>query len=732
MEQSASSVLPLVNLITRPKGYKIGALDRDAYRLEVFLAHNGWFDARFGGWQVHRVKEQQLFKRNGRSMLLFGSKHVRGQQRRAGVIEVFGQIDRGIPSTIRSFEPIGFDQNAGGVVRAAMTEVELREGDQFSLEVVELAEAQLEGNLQDRGFGYAEAVGSVQAFPDEHHVDVRMLIGMGSRSTVSFGDVTFSGVDKTPLDKLENMVRFRGAAPEITDEKGCRKALGQWLVVAEPGADAPVPRCFVDPFSLKKVELTRKQLFNTGAFSVVDVVPDLSVRGANPVPVSIEVTETQFNTLRGGVGVEYDGFLLTPRISMAYANVNFLRRLVRLELDSGVGYSQLAGGTGPTQGTVDPENLLFNGRSAVTWPQLIARDIDVSGVVSYDRDLQNGQFLYTNPKVDLGAVWRATEYGKISLGPHWELYNMPDLRGGAGGIEQQVAGEALFGRGFDGRFQLTSLDARVNWDWRNDPINATQGSYWDLNIRQAVPLGKDDFLYTDVSFETRGYVKVPPVGNIGVFGWFTDWTGVARVRARVLKDWTGKASQGQVAGIPYQERLFMGGLQDIRGFRDSAVGPYDLLCLYEPGSADGFTGLQRGGKVVNQRYLARGGVAGASTTFEARKDAFPAYGIGLNGFVDVGVMAPGADDFGNAQAPLYSGTLGVGLSYDSLVGPIRIDLALRPIAANDRRPGEYVNCANHDKEARPYGLFTTTDRSPEYPDSVSQPVIQILFTLSQI
>src|SRR5690606_39009132 len=55
MEQKNSATLvrvfPMMYWV-EPVAFEPDALDRDAWRIEVWYAHHGWFDARFLGWEV--------------------------------------------------------------------------------------------------------------------------------------------------------------------------------------------------------------------------------------------------------------------------------------------------------------------------------------------------------------------------------------------------------------------------------------------------------------------------------------------------------------------------------------------------------------------------------------------------------------------------------------------------------------------------------------------------------
>ncbi|MBA2321659.1 MAG: hypothetical protein H0V89_10935, partial [Deltaproteobacteria bacterium] len=67
---------PLLYVI-EPKVLRDKVLARDAWRLEMWYAHHGWFDARVLGWQLREVRK--------------------GSKRRAAVMDAIGFVDRGRP-----------------------------------------------------------------------------------------------------------------------------------------------------------------------------------------------------------------------------------------------------------------------------------------------------------------------------------------------------------------------------------------------------------------------------------------------------------------------------------------------------------------------------------------------------------------------------------------------------------------------------------------------------------
>ena len=76
--------------VARPAVLNPSALDLDAWRIEVWYAHHGWFDARFHGWAIHEIR-------------------ARGRKRSA-VVEATGLVEPGPLSVYREFEIEGLDR----------------------------------------------------------------------------------------------------------------------------------------------------------------------------------------------------------------------------------------------------------------------------------------------------------------------------------------------------------------------------------------------------------------------------------------------------------------------------------------------------------------------------------------------------------------------------------------------------------------------------------------------
>ena len=101
-EHRDHKIRPLKVIISNSKKYLEGltpltldvdVLKADSHRLELWYAHHGWFDARFGGWEIRRAREASA--------------------RRAGVVDLLGHVHPGHPSFVPSLDFTSTDTAIG-------------------------------------------------------------------------------------------------------------------------------------------------------------------------------------------------------------------------------------------------------------------------------------------------------------------------------------------------------------------------------------------------------------------------------------------------------------------------------------------------------------------------------------------------------------------------------------------------------------------------------------------
>ena len=659
MEQKASPPLTLTFPFTyfiEPAALSLESLRADARRLEVWYAHHGWFDARFSGWEVRRVRKRS--------------------SKRAGVVDVIGHVVPGRPSEIRSLEVITDGSRVSKtVVGAARLRVPMREGEQFDLETARELEAALVEEMQDHSFAFATSKLTVDVYAEEHVVDVKLEVDPGKSAT--FGEIRIEGLNRVEEAVVRSVLTFR------------------------PGGS----------FRVSALRQSQQQLFETRLFSIVDLTPDLSDPESREVPVVVRVTESKARRFRFGAGVVFDYFTLGPRGSVEFRDLRLFGSRLQMEAKAGVGAIIGVVRDRDSEGS----RVLFTGlgslRFDLPWlkvpdPKDQGRSMGVSFGGKFQQDAQFGDLPYWSVAADVRFRYRFSRYLTLAMGPRFEYFRY--LRPSEATLE---AARLQFGGDFVGAtYRLLTVDAGMRLDYRDDLIRTRRGTYWGLDLRQSIPIPAFDaataadlgvpekgFLYTRLEGELRAWVPLRfskkdvsfPVVLAG------------KLHAITLIPWEADAT------LPYPDLAFLGGPNSLRGFRTDQVGPYDAACSYR----DGVPNPPHNNGVdydVDRTYLPRGGAGAVEGMGELRYDW--RYGVSFALFGDVGMLARRWNQI--AQAAVRGGG-GVGLRYDSPVGPIRLDLGVRPTFAEDRGPDRYVGCNVIDRLPRGYDLFTGTVRTRE-------------------
>lgn len=660
-DSSFGALLWPLMYVAQPAGLDREALDRDAYRLEVWYAHNGWFDARFDGWTIQRLRNP------GR--------------RRAAAVAITGSVRPGDPSMFGALDIEGLDATSQIFGRTIRRVGSVQPGSQFNLESVYLTRDRLIGLLRERTRAYASVDVEMVARPEAHEVDVLFTVDPGP--VARFGPITVEGNEVVPEDVIVERLAFSTGDPY--DHNG----LGQ----------------------------SQRDLFDLGLFGLVNVVADLSDPTVTDVPIAVRVTESRFRRLRLGGGAYYDGQSVTPRASIGFRNANLFHRLLQLEAGAEAG---VAVGLGQST-AIQPIVTLSSGLST---PRLAGPKWTLGLYTLGRQDLQNGQFAYREGQATLDVGWNPSRKVAIGFGPNWQIFQFLQFDSAA----QRLVAESLFGRDFKNPYQLLTLNGRVTVDWRDHPVETTRGSFHSLSLRHALPVPAfnssgepvEGYSFTDLAAETRVYrtLKLRKRSSDYPFSW------AGKLEGRIVQQWNARA-------VPYPERIFMGGSSDVRGFRGQQLGPYDVLCLYESDRLGSFSPEPGAGLQVNRIELPRGGRLGLNGTLELRYDW--AYDITWAVFSDVGMLVETPRDLGLDALRVSAG---VGARYRSVIGPVRIDLAFRPLYEDSPqyrggdpslRP-QFINCLFDDQTERNFDLFTAWRRN----DRSTPPVAaNLLFAIGQ-
>ena len=544
MEQETSGLFPLTfpfMYLASAAELKPDALPRDAYRLEVWYAHHGWFDARLVGWHGTRVR------------------HRRGKA--AGVWDLLGIVEPGEPTYFREFTIEGLSGANKLFASAVKRNSEVQTGYQFNLDAVKYAEDVLLQKLYDHAYPYAKIQRSILVIPDEHVADVRFEVEPGQ--TAVYGDVTITGTEKVPAWLIEERVERSGLKPSAG-------------------------------YKQSDLEMTRRELFDLSTFSIVSVEPDLSDPTRKEVPLDVRLTESKFRTLRFGVGLLYDTFTFQPRVSSKFRHVNLLHRVIRFDLNSSVGLAYKTVQDEDGSSFIDTQNpfLTYGVQGKVLFPRLGHPDFNLEAAGAIEQELQSGLFGYRRPSADLSILWQPPKRGpkdhfrvvQLRIGPHIEQYEYLDLTPAS-----EVQARRLFGKGFQNPYQLVTLNEAVTYDSRDGTRENhqfhTRGTYFSLGLRESIPVGDPGFLFGAVTGEMRRYtkIKLKQDGRVGF-----PLVAAGKAKTTIVQSFGGSA-------IPYPERAFLGGPNSLRGFRTNQVGAYEILC-----DGDDLFILPRGGTIAGE------------------------------------------------------------------------------------------------------------------------------------
>lgn len=222
----------------------------------------------------------------------------------------------------------------------------------------------------------------------------------------------------------------------------------------------------------------------------------------------------------------------------------------------------------------------------------------------------------------------------------------------------------------------------IIFDETDDPLSPTIGFVARLDLEHASALTLSDFRYHRATAEYAHYF---PVGERRV------------VAARVRGGWVkALSSSGRALGLPDdaelvhpRKRFYAGGSRSVRGYQESQLGPRILSVSAATLRGEDDTGctdeqIADGscdpGSVPSDEFVARplGGERLLETNVEYR---FPLFGeIGGAVFVDAGWLSGTSVAGAKGRGAI---TPGAGVRYQSPIGPVRIDLGVRPLVTED-------------------------------------------------
>jgi hypothetical protein len=201
-------------------------------------------------------------------------------------------------------------------------------------------------------------------------------------------------------------------------------------------------------------------------------------------------------------------------------------------------------------------------------------------------------------------------------------------------------------------YHLLFLQQVVEWDTRNDRNSPTRGVYGRLEVHETLP--PSAWGYVRLTPELRGYIPLP-YGLVIAVRAGLGWIAIRRTDVTIEE-------LGRLGPRPY--RLRGGGPYSVRGVQAGMLGRRN-----------------------QDEYSFPGGTKSWISSVELRVPLGDSFGIAT--FMDVGDV-DGGSETKRAEFRLNrpNTTVGAGLRYKTLVGPLRLDVGMLVPGLQGRRDGQ--------------------------------------------
>jgi outer membrane protein assembly factor BamA len=240
------------------------------------------------------------------------------------------------------------------------------------------------------------------------------------------------------------------------------------------------------------------------------------------------------------------------------------------------------------------------------------------------------------------------------------------------------------------RQKLSPLGLSLVTDRGDDPLDPSRGYFVRLDVEHASAFTVSDYRYNRVSGEYRRYKAF---GRHAVLAWRArgGWVRALESASEAL---IGEASTTNSILHP-RKRFYAGGAQSVRGYGENQLGPRVLTI--DPGKLLNAPNDTTPALCTRDELLARdcdGAATLASSNFEPRPvggstllEGSVEYRFGIWRALDMAVFVDaavvGEGDVSTLTRGTSAITPGFGFRYTTPVGPIRVDLGIKPRLAEN-------------------------------------------------
>jgi outer membrane protein insertion porin family/translocation and assembly module TamA len=556
------------------------------------------------------------------------------------------QITEGTPIRIDSVAYNGFDQvpEFERLIRG----LELRIGERFDKSVVLSRRDSLARRLRDRGYPFAEVLRSFDTDTARHTATVEFSASTGPRARL--GEIRV----------------------EITRPPGTRARIDPERVKSVLGIREG------QLYRERSLEGVKRGLYLSEAFRQVDVqVDSSSIADAADTLVTVRVQLTEGDVRASRISVGW-GNLDCLRTQGSYTDYNFMGALRRLDLSGrlskvGVGkpFEVASGLCRPeVRNDIFSDTLNYYGGITLSQASLFGLRTIPTVTVYTERRSEFQAFLRDTPIGVIGSVQRGAD-GRLPQSFSYQLeygstFSSPAFFCAVFNVCEPDAQQRLLDPN-----RLAVAGWSVTRNRADDFSNPSRGSVMRFEFRHASKVigSSTDQQFNRGVFDASFY---RPVFDGGVF--------VVRLRAGTVLG-RSLGLTGSRTFVPPQERLYAGGPNTVRGFRQNELGPaiyvVDTFAV-TPGVGD-TSFFRTADNSVRTRVVPSGGdnVAIANAELRLRSVFLPDL-IQYALFVDAGeVWNRGGNTASQTQVKVKV-TPGVGVRVYTPIGPVRVDIGYNP------------------------------------------------------
>lgn len=568
-------------------------------------------------------------------------------------VEVEFLIEEGPPTVVDSVEVFGLEEVQPELASRIGSVFQRWQGQPLDLAAIDLVRDEVQALLRENGYAHADVLRGY--FAPQGTLEARLTVDVYPGPLARFGAITVEGNEELDETVIRRMLPFR---------EGSR-------------------------YRQELIFEGQRNLFSLEILRLADVIQDLENQPDSLVPVTVRVAEGNTHRVRTGLGWTSAECLTAEA---RWSSRNFLGGARRLQFQGRVANllsENLRSTLCDQAGTEEYGDLNWLVGTDFTQPFLFSSRNSLSaGVYAERQSLQDvfvrralGLNLLVNRNIGRGSFLTASFRPQVGQLDAAEVFFCTSYA-----VCEPTDIEAL-----QGTNTLSPVGIGVTQDLVNQLLNPTAGRRLLLEIEHASAATGSDYGYDRVIGEVVGYWGV---GSTVVAG---------RLRGGWLnpRPFRGSLGAGAAREIAHpQKRFYAGGANSVRGFAQNQLGPrvltVDVLRLLNPRT----TGS---GEVLPPVCTPLAVFALRCDASELADGSFDPRATGGTRVVDGGlevrfpivrefVQGAAFVDFGqvfseNSELDLdrLEVTPGLGLRYLSPIGPLRVDVAYRPVGGEDLR-----------------------------------------------